>query len=1118
MDGGSPIAPLERSFSEISAASTRSRSSHRSTVRASRRAKLVSNPSSSTTASSVDALDKSLTSFPSFSPGSPQEEDRPTLSLDALDGASSLLFKKPDETANKSPSPPRTAVASAKSAASSIVASLTASSPNPQASSSTFTSSSSQARNALFDDAPPLAPNKIPGALHLADDEHIGRLIAKHGAVGLVRQVAEDLAQRDAQISALRIRSSDRERALRKIILECGLSTLDLETRLRAVEHDAARGQHNRQVSDLMSDAMTDSVSRDISYYTAGQATVRAPSNGPLPVETDSQAQNKGTMKMIKDYFWGGGGSGRNSRAGSVNGDTPKQERSQQTVVRTFTSSDRRPTLNEDLFTPPDVESVRSSSRASSIVNGVTPARKSSMPFAATLVRLVAGNNAASSKVADGRGRAGSSGSGAGGSLRTSSVSSQRTNGSTRAVSTQGGPKSLMSMRRVTAGTLTAMPPGAGSRTRTEDRWDTMVVSPSLENISRQESYGPVEMDKILPLEGQPPTLSQLNNNYRGSGELTDRFGFIYDQQRKKRQRAAQLASQFRGSGPKKVELLQNGKPNLAAIITEDSSSSKWDVASEGRPGSPSSTEEGKSTYRWYDYLKVVTFQSGAERTTELLSDTPVTSAAGIEVTEGPDAPKSPGLPVPAIVTSEDRGFVPPASTPTSAVDTGDATIVSLEREPAAAAATFVRDEAEPVKQLLNQLNSLHDDLQRKRMDRWNEFQRKVRAERRKVGDSAVADARFHRMPETKLADGELIGIADLGNKGKVGRAKWSEFRSLVLGGIPVTLRAKVWAECSGALELRVPGYYDDLVSRPIAEDNADVVTQIRADINRTLTDNIFFRKGAGVERLHEVLLAYSRRNPEVGYCQGMNLIAANLLLVTPSAEDAFWLLAAIVEKILPAGYYDHSLLASRADQQVLRQYVAEVLPRLSAHFDALGIDLETMTFQWFLSVFTDCLSAEALFRVWDVILSLAGDGSTFLFQVALALLKLNETQLLTQCTSPAAVYTYINHQMTDHAISIDGLVQASEGLRRLVKREDVAARRQAAVAAKREVAQQREQERAARTERVNAARASRKAVAAAAVITGESVCASPTGTATPSIVASSRSVSPAPPLSQPEV
>jgi hypothetical protein len=83
-------------------------------------------------------------------------------------------------------------------------------------------------------------------------------------------------------------------------------------------------------------------------------------------------------------------------------------------------------------------------------------------------------------------------------------------------------------------------------------------------------------------------------------------------------------------------------------------------------------------------------------------------------------------------------------------------------------------------------------------------------------------------------------------------------------------------------------------------------------------------------------------------------------------------------------------------------------------------------------------------------------DGSTFLFQVALALLKLNEKQLL-QCPTPAGIYTYINHQMTNHAISIDGLIHASEGLRRVVRREDVESRRNKAIEAEKDLIRRRE-------------------------------------------------------------
>ena len=403
---------------------------------------------------------------------------------------------------------------------------------------------------------------------------------------------------------------------------------------------------------------------------------------------------------------------------------------------------------------------------------------------------------------------------------------------------------------------------------------------------------------------------------------------------------------------------------------------------------------EGKPAKRWQDYLKVATFP------TELLSHTPSAkpTAIGIEAETSPNLKRVPTF-------GEAKNSMPTTSVnpepEASPIPASNAEISTPSAIATADSADATMTDAEPVKLLLTQLTEIHDSLQRERTVKWNEFLRKVRAERAKSGDySYLANSstkQSQNMPEVTLTDGEMIGVAGLGNKGKVGRAKWNEFKSFVLSGIPVAYRAKIWAECSGASALRVPGYYEDLVARSTGDD-PEILLQIKMDINRTMTDNVYFRSGPGVGKLHEVLLAYSRRNPEVGYCQGMNLITASLLLIMPTAEEAFWLLTTIIENILPTGYYSSTLLASRADQLVLRHYVARLLPKLSSHLDNLGIDLEALTFQWFLSVFTACLSAEALFRVWDVVLCL-NDGSTFLFQVALALLKINEGRLLCEET-----------------------------------------------------------------------------------------------------------------------
>ena len=52
-----------------------------------------------------------------------------------------------------------------------------------------------------------------------------------------------------------------------------------------------------------------------------------------------------------------------------------------------------------------------------------------------------------------------------------------------------------------------------------------MIPTPGGDQLARHQSYGPVEMDTILPAEAQPPTLTHIYNNHLGADFLTDRFG-----------------------------------------------------------------------------------------------------------------------------------------------------------------------------------------------------------------------------------------------------------------------------------------------------------------------------------------------------------------------------------------------------------------------------------------------------------------------------------------------------------------------------------------------------------------------------------------------------------------
>ncbi|KAK9460031.1 rab-GTPase-TBC domain-containing protein [Lipomyces oligophaga] len=345
------------------------------------------------------------------------------------------------------------------------------------------------------------------------------------------------------------------------------------------------------------------------------------------------------------------------------------------------------------------------------------------------------------------------------------------------------------------------------------------------------------------------------------------------------------------------------------------------------------------------------------------------------------------------------------------------------------------------IKNLLTQLTDLHDNLQRLQKTRWDEYLRKL---------NEVGAESFTPM---SMDAGELFGFHGRGllsNKFLNGRARYKEFKALVLGGIPVVYRSKIWSECGGADSVKVPGVYEELINieldrtRRGIETEDEAVAQIDLDLFRTMPTNVFFGgKGPGVPKLKRVLIAFSRRNPDIGYCQGMNMIAATLLLTHATEEDAFWTFVSVIEKILPQGYFSPPLLTSRADQRVLKQYLKELQPKLWDHLvNELDVDIEAITFNWFLSCFTDGLPAEVLFRVWDVFVCV--EGEVYLFRVALALFRIFSKDLLA-LDNAAEAYSFMKN-MSSHPISIDGLIRLADSLRTQVRMDEVSRRRRAAI------------------------------------------------------------------------
>ncbi|XP_053735295.1 TBC1 domain family member 2A isoform X2 [Synchiropus splendidus] len=235
------------------------------------------------------------------------------------------------------------------------------------------------------------------------------------------------------------------------------------------------------------------------------------------------------------------------------------------------------------------------------------------------------------------------------------------------------------------------------------------------------------------------------------------------------------------------------------------------------------------------------------------------------------------------------------------------------------------------------------------------------------------------------------------------------ELKSLLRAGVPQEYRPLVWRWLIKARTRSIREQHSDRY-RQLCEktrtSSHPVLRQIQLDIHRTLTNNRNFcsPSSPALQQLRRVLLAFSWQNPRVGYCQGLNRLAALALLVLQSEEEAFWCLVAVVDCIMPPDYYTHQLVASQVDQRVLKELLMEKLPRLGLHLDQHGIDVSLVTFNWFLVVFVESLPSDILLPLWD---SFLYEGSKVMFRFALALFKYKENDFL-KINDSVEIYRYL--------------------------------------------------------------------------------------------------------------
>ena len=233
-------------------------------------------------------------------------------------------------------------------------------------------------------------------------------------------------------------------------------------------------------------------------------------------------------------------------------------------------------------------------------------------------------------------------------------------------------------------------------------------------------------------------------------------------------------------------------------------------------------------------------------------------------------------------------------------------------------------------------------------------------------------------------------GVLDATNPNYISTRK--KLKNLLLKKSPAENRAKYWLLLSGAEREKNlhPGYYHNIIYEYPDYIPSKYRTIIEADLDRTCPTEEFCKKPENRKKLSNVLIAYSRRNCKIGYCQGFNLIVAKLLQIFEE-EDAFWIFVQILENILPCEYYSE-LVGIMGDCSLCLKILMESNKKVMLKLKGFEVILNNLLYKWFISLFVENTSYDTFLNVWDALML---DGNIVLLRAVNSILDLMEEQIL---------------------------------------------------------------------------------------------------------------------------
>ena len=168
---------------------------------------------------------------------------------------------------------------------------------------------------------------------------------------------------------------------------------------------------------------------------------------------------------------------------------------------------------------------------------------------------------------------------------------------------------------------------------------------------------------------------------------------------------------------------------------------------------------------------------------------------------------------------------------------------------------------------------------------------------------------------------------------------------------------------------------------------NGDNLRQIKKDLNRTYPSTTIFKKERILNKLKNVLRAYSNYDNTIKYFQGMNFIVG-FFLYHCDEHIAFWLFVSLIEdydlrRLFMDGFPGLKLHVKRVELILEKEYL-----NIWDIFQKIGVKVEIFMVEWLFSLFSSLIPLDLQIDFYKGFFS---KGWIFFYKMAIsAILNLN--------------------------------------------------------------------------------------------------------------------------------